>query len=208
MWAIVYDHIDLRGTTGSPGESPLLSFLESLGFESIDIQYGDGYLNYINGYVIKASDAIDFRLKEHLRQGESHRWRIAYRMLCKCSPCVPEVYVDFAGLPLMHRSFQVGEVYPPIPKPDIDLDQNDSYRLYSHFLSASRRDDGSILCDESFLRYARRYRVSSGRLLRRQLRDGEMVAIGVRFSYELLDISIGQFVLCLFYFCQFCFCHF
>ena len=66
MWALLHAHLDLRGTTGKAGSSPLLSFLEGLGFESIDIQYGEGYLNYINGYVVKASDAMDFKLKEHL----------------------------------------------------------------------------------------------------------------------------------------------
>ena len=55
---------------------------EGLGFESDDIQHGEGFLNYINGYVNKASDAMDFRLKEHLATGETHRWRMTYRLLC------------------------------------------------------------------------------------------------------------------------------
>ena len=57
MWALLYDHKDLRGKTGSPHNSELVDYLTELGFESIDIQYGEGYLNYINGYVIKGSSA-------------------------------------------------------------------------------------------------------------------------------------------------------
>ena len=106
LWARLYDHKDLRGTTGKRHDSPLVRYLTDLGFESIDVQYGEGYLNYINGYLGKASDCMDFRLKEHLRAGESHRWRMTYRILCKSTPGVPEIFIDWSGLPLMKRSFQ------------------------------------------------------------------------------------------------------
>ena len=193
LWAILYAHKDLRGKTGEPGDSSLVSYLTALGFESIDVQYGEGYLNYINGYLGKASDAMDFRLREHLRAGESHRWRMTYRILCKSSPCVPEIYVDWAGLPLIRRSFQVAEVYPPVPRKDIDLAQNDSYKLYAHYLQSVEQVDGGRLLAFSFLDYARRFRLDKETVSARKPRAGQLVGVGVRFSFELLDIAIGQF---------------
>ena len=65
-WAICYDEVDLRGTTGKYHQSPLISYLEGLGFQSIDVQYGVGFLNYINGYTSKSMDALDFRMTEHV----------------------------------------------------------------------------------------------------------------------------------------------
>jgi len=176
-----------------PSESPLLRFLTQLGFESVDIQPGEGFLNYINGYVAKANDALDFRLKEHLREGQSHRWRMTYRLLCKTSPAIPEIALDFATLPLMKRSFRVGDVYAPVPKDDVDLDQNDSYKFYAAYLRFSRGTSKPPRVDMSFLEFARRYRVVKGVAQQRRLPSGIMIAIGVRFSYELLDISLGQF---------------
>ena len=67
LWAVLYPNKDLRGTTGKRHDSPLVRYLTELGFESIDVQYGEGYLNYINGYVAKASDAMDFRIQERHR---------------------------------------------------------------------------------------------------------------------------------------------
>ena len=108
--------VDLRGTTGQSHNSPLIYFLESIGFQTVDVQYGEGFLNYINGYTAKCSDSLDFRLNEHVRQGENSKWRMAYRMLCKYSPCIPEVFCHFASLPLMKRSFQIDVVFAPIQR--------------------------------------------------------------------------------------------
>ena len=193
LWAILYAHRDLRGTTGQASDSPLVEYLTSLGFESIDIQYGEGYLNYINGYLGKASDAMDFRLREHLRSGESHRWRMTYRILCKSSPCVPEIFVDWSGLPLIRRSFQVAEVYPPVPRPDMDLRQNDSYKLYAHYLKSATETDGVRRLSRSFLVYARHFRLQQDAAVPRRPRAGQMVGVGVRFAFELLDVAIGQY---------------
>jgi len=193
LWALLHPDIDLRGTTGQATDSRLLAYLTSLGFESIDIQYGEGYLNYINGYLGKASDALDFRLREHLRAGESHRWRMTYRILCKSSPCVPEIYVDWSGLPLIRRSFQVAEVYPPVPRPNMDLRQNDSYKLYAHYLKSAVETDGVQRLSCSFLVYARRFRLQEDAAVPRRPRAGQMVGVGVRFAFELLDVAIGQY---------------
>ena len=134
LWAIVADGLDLRGTSGQSHDSPIIRFLENIGFASVDVQYGEGFLNYINGYTSKASDALDFRLKEHTAQDASHQWRMTYRLMCKHAPCVPEIACHFAGLQLMRRSFGIEPLYAPVPRTDIDLEQNTSLRLYGHYL--------------------------------------------------------------------------
>ena len=88
LWAIVAAGQELRGTSGQT-TSEFIRFLEREGFASIDVQYGEGFLNYINGYTAKASDALDFRLKEHLAKDGSHRWRMTYRLMCKQALCAP-----------------------------------------------------------------------------------------------------------------------
>jgi hypothetical protein len=53
-------------------------------------------LNYINGYVVKASDCIDFSAKEYSegdKDGAEHTdWKRTYRMLLKSSPCLQEIF--------------------------------------------------------------------------------------------------------------------
>ena len=53
----------------------------------VDIQVGSGFLNYINGYVIKASDCVDFSAKEYSDQdgegAENTYWKRTYRGLLK-----------------------------------------------------------------------------------------------------------------------------
>ena len=119
-------------------------------------------------------------------------------MLCKSSPCIPEIYVDFAGLPLVRRSFQVAEVYPPVPRPDMDLSQNDSYKLYGHYLRSVEQVDGCRRQRLSFLTYARRYRLDKDGVALRKPRPGQMVGVGIRFAFELLDVSIGQYAVMFF----------
>ena len=119
-------------------------------------------------------------------------------MLCKASPCIPEIYVDFAGLPLVRRSFQVAEVYPPVPRPEMDLGQNDSYKLYGHYLRSVQDLDGGRRQSLSFLSYARRHRLVKDGVAIRKPRPGQMVGVGVRFAFELLDVSVGQYAVMFF----------
>ncbi len=93
---------------------------------SVYVQYGSDFLNYINGYTAKCSECLDFRTTEHVRPGENYKWRMTYRLLCKQSPCVPEIYTYFAGLQMMRRSFGILAVYAPLQKADMDLQSNDS----------------------------------------------------------------------------------
>ena len=189
LWAIIQAGLDLRGTTGKPHQSILIEWLESLGFQTIDIQYGEGFLNYINGYTSKASDCLDFRLTEHTRKGENYKWRMCYRLLCQQSPCVPEIYAHFAGLQLMRRSFVIDALYAPIQKVDMDLSGNVSSKLYHHYL----QHDGPAMVTRSFLQWSRDWTIRDGKKTRRAKQFGKKTAIGVRFCFELQDNYICQF---------------
>ena len=128
LWALPWSDVNSCGTTGKPHNSPLIRFLSQHGFDTVDVQYGEGFINYINGYTTKASDALDFRFKEHLNQDNSSKWRLAYRLLCKNAPCIPEVYGYFASLAYMKRSFYHDTLYAPIQRRDMDLSQNNVRR--------------------------------------------------------------------------------
>ena len=192
LWAMVRSAVDLRGRTGQSHNSPLIHFLESIGFQRVDVQYGEGFLNYINGYTAKCSDSLDFRLNEHVRQGENSKWRMAYRMLCKYSPCIPEVFCHFASLPLMKRSFQIDVVFAPIQRVDTDMDSNNSLLLYKAYLDSHQLGGCSFYeVHAAFLDWCRVWRLEGKRLVQRAAR--KTIAIGVRFCFELQDNFLGQF---------------
>ena len=116
MWALLRD-LSIAGTSGKVHHSDLIKLLESHGFSTVDIQIGSGHLNYIIGYTAKAHDSLDFRVSELASAGGNSRWKMTYRLLCKSSPCVPEVYCDFAGLQMMQRSFYKDKLFAIVPKP-------------------------------------------------------------------------------------------
>ena len=64
LWAIVRAGVDLRGNTTEGRSSPLVDFLERMHFRTVDVQYGEGFLNYIRGYAEKGSDSLDFKLQD------------------------------------------------------------------------------------------------------------------------------------------------
>ena len=99
-WAV--DNI--AGRTGH-SRSNFLDLLERLFKSRADVQCGDGshcLLRYVAGYVAKASDALQFNLKQ--LEGES-TWRQAYRLLTKKSPTEQEIIMEFAGLSMVKHSF-------------------------------------------------------------------------------------------------------
>eukprot|EP00959_Pyramimonas_sp_CCMP1952_P343578 7196504-Pyramimonas_sp.AAC.1 len=66
-------------------------FLEEVFRGSVDVQEGYGFLNYINGYVVKANQCMDFQPDAARSAGDEHSaWRTTYRMLCKLAPGLPE----------------------------------------------------------------------------------------------------------------------
>ena len=57
----------------------------------IDVQVGNGRLNYINGYVSKDHDAVDVGLGEYVQKQATAPWLATYRLLCRSTPGIPEV---------------------------------------------------------------------------------------------------------------------
>jgi len=151
-------------------------------------------LNYINGYTAKAHDSLDFRLTELSAAGQNSRWRMTYRLLCKSSPCVPEIYCDFAGVQFMVRSFYKDKVFAIVPKPS-DTTSNESKALYRAYLASNRQGDVAMVgvIKHNFMQYARLWSWEGGAVKRRKLPEGKLYAIGVRFVFELLDNYIGQY---------------
>ena len=84
--------------------SGFVKFLELVFRCEIDVQVGNGRLNYINGYVSKDHDAVDVGLSEYQQKNATAPWLAAYRVLCKGSPCIPEVAIRMAQLPEFDRS--------------------------------------------------------------------------------------------------------
>ena len=80
LWAIVAAGVDLRGRSGTQHSSPIVEFLERHGYGTVDVQYGESFLNYINGYTAKAQDSLDFRLREHVDESMT-AWRQCYEVV-------------------------------------------------------------------------------------------------------------------------------
>ena len=68
LWAIVAHGIDLRGRSGEKHSSPIIHYLERLGYGTVDVQYGEGFLNYTCGYTAKAQDSLTFASESTPRQ--------------------------------------------------------------------------------------------------------------------------------------------
>ena len=95
----------LKGRTGTAVVSAFVTFLCSVFQREIDVQIGNGRLNYINGYLAKDHDAVDVGLGEYVQKNASSSWLAAYRLLSKTSPCLPEVAIRMAQLSEMERSY-------------------------------------------------------------------------------------------------------
>ena len=97
LWAIAHLGLHLEGRTGDYTSSRFVDYLSALfGGCKVDVQLGSGWLNYINGYTSKGSDAMDFRVKEHFKDADANAaWRQTYRLLSKKAPLLTEVYLAF-----------------------------------------------------------------------------------------------------------------
>jgi antitoxin component of RelBE/YafQ-DinJ toxin-antitoxin module len=82
---------------------------------------GSGFLNYINGYVVKSwRTCSDFSAKEYSDQdadgAENTDWKRTCRGLLKGTPCLQEIYCSMSkAVELMSRSVSVEEAFPPVP---------------------------------------------------------------------------------------------
>ena len=109
----------LSGRSGQ-SMSPLLTQLEeTFQCRNVDIQAdGDltaGLMQYVTGYTSKASDALQWKAVEYGRNLYEHKWLTTYRLLCKRSPCQPEMFIDFYGYPCMKHTFEHSCIYAVTP---------------------------------------------------------------------------------------------
>ena len=66
--------------------SPFVKFLQLVFCSEIDVQIGNGRLNYINGYVVKDHDAVGVGLGEYVQASSAAPWLASYRLLSKSTP--------------------------------------------------------------------------------------------------------------------------
>ena len=86
-WVVCFGLLKhLAGRTGTAVVSAFVKFLSLLFCAEIDVQIGNGRLNYINGYVSKDHDAVDVGLGEYVQKNANPSWLTAYRLLSKSSP--------------------------------------------------------------------------------------------------------------------------
>ena len=81
----------------------------------VDIQVGNGRLNYINGYIAKDHDTVDVGLGEYVQRGNTAPWLASYRLLSKSTPCIPEVALRMASASEFDRTYSHVLLYPPQP---------------------------------------------------------------------------------------------
>ena len=94
---------------------------------------------------------------------------------------------------MMRRSFLIQALFAPIQKKGMDLTRNESLKFYKAYLDRSKAVDQLLrpVC-MTFNKFAHEFRMDKGVATKRRLATGQMIAVGTRFSYELLDIYISQ----------------
>ena len=139
-WAIIKPGVKIEGRVVDNRWSPFVRLLHKLFKSNVDVAIG-AYHNYISGYISKASDAMNFSTTEHFKAKVDDAWLVVYRLMCKRVLCIPEIFVYFARLPHMYRSFRADAIFAPGPTcPD---DANNSMKLYAAY---RKTDSGLFLC--------------------------------------------------------------
>ena len=192
--AILQPGVRLIGRVVDDVWSPFVRLLHKLLKSNVDVAMG-AYHNYISGYISKASDAMNFSTSEHFKAKVDDSWLVVYRLMSKRVLCIPEIFVYFARLPHMERSFRVDTIYAPGPTcPD---DANNSMKLYAAYRATS--DCFFPIRDISFIDYVRTHELKHGVAKLRRITGGghntgkTTTAVGVRFGYEMHDQYIFHF---------------
>lgn len=204
MWVTCHGILqNLAGRTNTGQVSPFVRFLQLVFRCDIDVQVGNGRLNYINGYISKDHDAVDVSLGEYTQKNVMSNWLATYRLLCQESPGIPECAIRMASLPEFDRSFLYELLYPPQPAAMVSFDGrrvNSHAKMYAKYLQDKRFGIAAgAPIDESFLVWhrARRYDTETGEVAYRCDRHNcistRTMAIAVRYWYELTDGFWGQF---------------
>ena len=88
----------------------------------IDVQVGNGRLNYINGYVSKDHDAVDVGMGEYRQKCATAPWLATYRLLSKSTPSLPEVAIRMGQLSEFDKSYTHVLLYPPQPAEMVEIE--------------------------------------------------------------------------------------
>ncbi len=98
-------------------------------------------------------------------------------------------------------------LYAPIPKPDAAFD-NESKKLYEGYLKAQSAVAMIALVTTNYMDWARLHRLEGGAIKKRSDRNKQTIAMGVRFSFEMRDNYLGEFMAMFFPHCaQDAFCY-
>ena len=195
----------LAGRTGTTVVSAFVKFLEVLFMCQIDVQIGNGRINYISGYVSKDHDAVDVGMGEYVQKDAMTSWLATFRLLSKGTPCIPEVAIKMAQLSEFERSYSHVLLYPPQPAAMLEYDGrrgNFSARMYGFYLEEQRRAlAAGTPVSESFLVWhrTRQYDAVHQQLEYRGGKHNQTfqptLVVACRYWYELTDGFWGQFAL-------------
>jgi len=203
-WVVSFGLLtSLKGRTGTAVVSAFVKFLSMLFHCEIDVQIGNGRLNYINGYVSKDHDAVDVGLGEYVQKDACGSWLATYRLMSKSTPCLPEVAIRMAQLSEFERSYTHVLLYPPQPVDMVEHQGrrgNFSARTYGFYLQEKRSGVAAgIPVSESFLVWHRSREYDSEKNSVRyrggQHNQGQSKTqvVACRYWYELTDGFWGQF---------------
>ena len=182
-----FEHGRKRGRSSDLGE-----YLAELFHSDVDIRTGSGFLNYINGYVSKSSDCVDFSAKEYSSNdsegAENTDWKRTYRALQNGSPCVQEICCALSRhVELMSRSASVVEAFPPVPfEEPRENDTAVAYAAFHRLLGPG--PVGSFL---SWLRTVKKIS-SAGLTVQYREQQESTLAVGVRYRGVSGDGFLGQ----------------
>ena len=142
-WIVSFGLLNfLAGRTGTAVVSVFVKLLQVLFNCAIDVQIGNGRINYISGYVSKDHDAVDVGLGEYVQKDAVSSWLATYRLLSKGTPCIPEVAIKMAQLSDFERSYSHVLLYPPQRAAMLDVQgrsQNFTAKMYGFYLEQQRR---------------------------------------------------------------------
>ena len=94
---------------------------------------------------------MNFSTSEHFKAKVDDSWLVVYRLMSKRVLCIPGIFVYFARLPHMERSFRVDTIYAHGPTcPD---DANNSMKLYAAYRATT--DSLFPIRDIAFIDYVR-----------------------------------------------------
>ena len=148
---------------------------------------------------------MDVGLGEYVQKEATASWLAAYRLLCKSTPCIPEVAIRMAQLSEFERSFTHVLLYPPQPAAMLELEGrqgNFSARMYGAYVQEQRQQvSAGAPIRESFLVWHRSRHYDSARECvdyrggQHQHTRPPTLVVACRYWYELTDGFWGQLVL-------------